>query len=340
LSGVHRATLIPGDGIGPSVCEAAVAVIEATGVKIEWDVLQAGLAAVEAGREPIPPDVIESIRTTKVALKGPTTTPVGEGYGSVNVALRTEFDLYANVRPCVAFPGVDTPFPGTDIVIIRENTQGLYTGQDMYVDPGRETAMLICYNTRTAMERIARYAFEWARKHGRRKITAIHKANILKNLSGVFLEAFRSVAQDYSREFEIRERILDAACMELVRKPLDFDVIVTTNMFGDLLSDLAAGLVGGLGLAPGGNYGDEVAIFEAIHGSAPDIAGKNVANPISVMLAGVMMLRHLGKEDAAERAYLAVADVLKEGQVLTPDLRPNSQYGTTDLTRAVVEHLG
>jgi isocitrate dehydrogenase (NAD+) len=338
LSGIHKVTLIPGDGIGPSVCEAAVAAIEATGVTIEWEVHQAGLAAIEAGREPLPSDVLESIRNTKVALKGPITTPVAEGYRSVNVSLRMEFDLYANVRPCVAFEGVDSPFPQTDIVIIRENTQGLYTGQDMYVGPEKQMAMMFAYNTRDAMRRISRYALEYARKHNRKRVTAIHKANILKSLSGIFLENFRDIAQEY-RDLEIRERIVDAVCMELVRKPYEHDVIVTTNMFGDILSDLAAGLVGGLGLAPGGNYGDEVAIFEAIHGSAPDIAGKNVANPISVMLAGVMMLHHIGEEDAAERLHMAIRDVLKEGEYLTPDLRPHSNWGTTDLTRAVVDHL-
>ncbi|MBU0691577.1 NAD-dependent isocitrate dehydrogenase [bacterium] len=335
---MHRATLIPGDGIGPSVCEAAVAAIEATGVKIDWQVHQAGLAAIEAGRDPLPKELLESIRDTKVVLKGPITTPVGEGYKSVNVSLRMEFDLYANVRPCVSFAGVNTPFPKTNIVIIRENTQGLYTGQDMYVGPDKQMAMLFAYNTRDAMRRISRYTLEYARTHGRKLVTAVHKANILKSLSGIFLENFREIAEDY-RDIEVRERIVDAVCMELVRKPYEHDVIVTTNMFGDILSDLAAGLVGGLGLAPGGNYGDEVAIFEAIHGSAPDIAGKNVANPISVMLAGVMMLRHIGEEDAAERMQLAIQDVLKEGEYLTPDLRPHSTWGTTDLTRAVVDHL-
>jgi isocitrate dehydrogenase (NAD+) len=338
LSSIHKVTLIPGDGIGPSVCEAAVAAIEATGVTIEWEVHQAGLAAIEAGRDPLPFETLESIRNTKVALKGPITTPIGEGYRSVNVSLRTEFDLYANVRPCVAFEGIDTPFPQTDIVVIRENTQGFYTGQDMYVGPEKQMAMMFAYNTRDAMRRISRYALEYARKHKRKRVTAIHKANILKCLSGIFLENFRDIAQEY-RDLEIRERIVDAVCMELVRKPYEHDVIVTTNMFGDILSDLAAGLVGGLGIAPGGNYGDDVAIFEAIHGSAPDIAGKNVANPISVMLAGVMMLHHLGEEDAAERLHMAIRDVLKEGEYLTPDLRPHSSWGTTDLTRAVVDHL-
>lgn len=338
MSRIHKATLIPGDGIGPSICEAAVAAIEATGVKIDWQVHQAGLAAIEAGMDPLPKELMESIRDTKVVLKGPITTPVGEGYKSVNVSLRMEFDLYANVRPCVAFQGVSTPFPKTNIVIIRENTQGLYTGQDMYVGPNKQMAMLFAYNTRDAMLRICRYTLEYARRHGRKRVTAVHKANILKSLSGIFLDSFREVAQEY-REIEVRERIVDAVCMELVRKPYEHDVIVTTNMFGDILSDLAAGLIGGLGLAPGGNYGDEVAMFEAIHGSAPDIAGKNVANPISVMLAGVMMLRHIGEEDAGERLQLAIQDVLKGGEYLTPDLRPHSTWGTTDLTRAVVDHL-
>ena len=339
MSKIHRVTLIPGDGIGPSVCDAAVAAIEATGVKIDWQVQQAGLAAVEAGRDPLPKELLELVRDTKVVLKGPITTPIGEGYKSVNVSLRTEFDLYANVRPCIAFEGVTTPFPKTDIVIVRENTQGLYTGQDMYVGPDKQMAMLFAYNTRDAMRRICRYTMEYARKHGRKHVTAVHKANILKSLSGIFLENFREIAEEY-KEIEVRERIVDAVCMELVRKPYEHDVIVTTNMFGDILSDLAAGLIGGLGLAPGGNYGDEVAMFEAIHGSAPDIAGKNVANPISVMLAGVMLLHYIDEEDAAERLQLAIRDVIKEGEYLTPDLRPQSNWGTTDLTRAVVDHLG
>ncbi len=331
----HRVTLIPGDGIGPSICESTIAVIEAAGVKINWDIKQAGVAALQAGNDPIPPDVIASIRETRVALKGPITTPVGEGYRSVNVTLRQEFDLYANLRPCKSFEGVKTAWPGVDMVIVRENTEGMYAGQELYVGVDKSSAVLVAFNTRKAMLRICRYAFEYARKHKRRKVTAIHKANILKKFSGILLHSFREVAAEYP-DIQLEDRIIDAACMGMVRKPQDFDVVVTTNLFGDILSDLAAGLVGGLGLAPGGNYGDGVAMFEAVHGSAPDIAGKNVANPIAMILAGTMMLHYLKESRAAEKIENAVQALLRDGKVLTPDLLDGSKYGTTDMTKALV----
>ena len=332
----HRVTLIPGDGIGPSICDSTLAVIEAAGVKIDWHVRQAGMTALQTVGDPNPPDVIASMRDTHVALKGPITTPVGEGYRSVNVTLRLEFDLYANLRPCKSFTGVQTAWPGVDMVIVRENTEGMYAGQELYTGIDKSSAVLVAFNTRKAMLRICRYAFDYARTHKRKKVTAIHKANILKKFSGILLHSFREVAAEYP-DIQYEDRIIDAACMAMVRKPQDFDVVVTTNLFGDILSDLAAGLVGGLGLAPGGNYGHDVAMFEAVHGSAPDIAGKNLANPLAMILAGCMMLRHLNEFDAAARIQNAVETLLKEGKVLTPDLLSGSTYGTTDMTKRMVE---
>lgn len=332
----HRVTLIPGDGIGPSICDATVAVIEAAGVPIEWDVHQAGMTAMQAVGDPIPKDVFASIRETRVALKGPITTPVGEGFRSVNVTLRQEFDLYANVRPSKSFEGVTAAWPGVDMVIVRENTEGMYAGQEFYAGTDRSTAVLVAFNSRKGMLRICRYAFEYSRRHGRKKVTAIHKANILKKFSGILLQCFREVAAEYP-DIAADDRIIDAACMNMVRKPQDFDVIVTTNLFGDILSDLAAGLVGGLGLAPGGNYGERVAIFEAVHGSAPDIAGKNLANPMAMMLAGCMMLSYLKEDAAARKIEKAIHTLLRQGKILTKDLLPESKYGTTDVTKAMVE---
>jgi isocitrate dehydrogenase (NAD+) len=257
----------------------------------------------------------------------------------VNVELRKTFDLFANIRPCVAFPGVDTPFHGTDIVVIRENLQGLYTGQEMYTDPQRSSAVVMAANSRVVMERICRYGCEWARKHSRKKITCVHKANILKIFSGIFLDSFRAVSKEFP-DLVFEEKIVDAVCMELVRKPHTFDVIITTNMFGDILSDLTAGLIGGLGLAPGGNYGPDAAMFEAIHGSAPDIAGKNIANPISIILAGAMMLKYIGETEKGLKIESAVRALLTEGKELTPDLKKGSSITTTDLTKALIRHLG
>jgi isocitrate dehydrogenase (NAD+) len=335
----HRATLVPGDGIGPSIAESAVSVIEAAGVDIDWDIQQAGMTAMETGGDPVPHALIESIRQTHVALKSPITTPIGEGFRSVNVALRQEFDLYANVRPCASLLGVRGARPGVDIVIVRENTEGMYAGQELYTGTDRSSAVLVAFNTRKAMLRICRYAFDYARRNNRKKVTAVHKANIMKKFSGILLTCFREVAQEYP-DIQPEERIIDATAMEMVRRPFIFDVIVTTNLFGDILSDLVAGLIGGLGVAPGGNYGEECAVFEAVHGSAPDIAGKNLANPLGLILSGNLMLRHIGEEKAADRIDRAIREVLAESRYLTPDLLPGSHYGTTDMTKALVDRLG
>lgn len=335
---MHRITLIPGDGIGPSIAEATIKVIEAAGVKIEWDRVDAGLAAIDKYRDPLPPNVLESITANKVALKGPLTTPVGSGFRSVNVALRKEFDLYANVRPARSFEGVPSRYRDVDLVIVRENTEEFYAGIEHYIDPSRSAAETIGIVTRSGSERIIRYAYEYARKHGRKKVTTVHKANILKYTGGLFLEVAREVARQYP-DIESNDKIIDNMAMQMVVNPHQFDVIVTTNLFGDILSDLASGLVGGLGLAPGANIGYNAAIFEAVHGSAPDIAGKNLANPCALILAGVMMLRHLGEESAADRIEAAVAAVLKEGKNVTKDLKPEGYVGTIEMTEAIIEKL-
>jgi isocitrate dehydrogenase (NAD+) len=335
---MHRVTLIPGDGIGPSIAEAAVRVIEAAGVKIHWDRVEAGMAAIDKYRDPLPPNVIESITQNNVALKGPLTTPIGSGFRSVNVALRKEFDLYANVRPARSFTGVPARYENIDIVIVRENTEEFYAGIEHYIDPSRSAAETIGIVTRMGSERIIKYAYEYARKHGRKKVTTVHKANILKYTGGLFLDVSREVAKHYP-DIKTEDRIVDNMAMQMVTHPHQFDVIVTTNLFGDILSDLASGLVGGLGLAPGANIGYSAAIFEAVHGSAPDIAGKNLANPCALILAAVMMLRHLGEESAADRIEDAVSEVLKEGKSVTADLKPAVPVGTTQMTDAIIARL-
>jgi isocitrate dehydrogenase (NAD+) len=335
---MHRVTLIPGDGIGPSIAEAAVRVIEAAGVKIHWDRVEAGMAAIDKYRDPLPPNVIESITQNNVALKGPLTTPVGSGFRSVNVALRKEFDLYSNIRPARSFIGVPARYENIDIVIVRENTEEFYAGIEHYIDPSRSAAETIGIVTRMGSERIIKYAYEYARKHGRKKVTTVHKANILKYTGGLFLDVSREVAKHYP-DITTEDRIVDNMAMQMVTNPHQFDVIVTTNLFGDILSDLASGLVGGLGLAPGANIGYSAAIFEAVHGSAPDIAGKNLANPCALILAAVMMLRHLGEESAADRIEDAVRAVLKEGKSVTADLKPAVPVGTTEMTDAIIARL-
>lgn len=337
---MHQVTLIPGDGIGPAIIEAAVMVLEAAGVQFEWDRQLAGMAAVEQLGTPIPEQTLESLRQTRVALKGPLTTPMGGGYRSVNVALRQEFNLYANVRPAVSFAGTAALHPNVKLVIIRENTEGLYSGIEHFITAdginiAAESTALI---TRSGSEKILRYAFEYARTNQRKRVTLVHKANILKCTTGMFLEIGRAVARMYP-ELEFNDKIIDACAMQMVMNPGAFDVIVTTNLFGDILSDLAAGLVGGLGLTAGANIGREAAIFEAVHGSAPDIAGKNIANPTAVIMAGVMMLDYLGEYQAGRRVEQAVRAVIQEGKSVTPDLNRVAPVSTQAMAEAIVAAL-
>jgi isocitrate dehydrogenase (NAD+) len=334
---VHEITWLPGDGIGPEIAQATLRALEATGVQLRLDEQKAGLAAVEAHGEPLPRAVIDSIRRTGVALKGPLTTPSGVGFRSINVALRQEFDLYANVRP------VRTLFPGRyqdiDLVLVRENTEGLYVGVEHYIGVGSDrkaAAESVMIVTRFGAERIVRYAFDYARRMGRRKVTLVHKANILKLTQGLILEAGREIAKQYP-EIAFEDRIIDATAMQLVLDPSRFDVLVTENMFGDILSDEMAGLVGGLGFAPAANVGGEVAIFEAVHGSAPDIAGQGVANPTALMLAACLMLEHLREDDAARRLRAAVEGVWREGRARTRDA--GGQATTAQFTDAVIAKL-
>lgn len=332
----HAITLLPGDGIGPEVMEATRLVIEATKVDVEWDRHSViGQTAVERGRPALPPDVIDSIQSTGVALKGPITTPVGQGFTSVNVQLRQRLDLYANVRPCVTLPGLDTPFEDTDLIIFRENTEGLYSGIENF-DERLQIADSIARVTRQGSERIIRFCFEYAKAHDRRHVTLAHKANILKKTSGLFLDVGREVAAEYP-EITFDDKIIDALCMELVMHPEDFDCIVSTNLFGDILSDLTAGLVGGLGVTAGANIGDEYAVFEAVHGSAPDIAGQNVANPTALIQSAVMMLRHIGEEAAADAIYAELVSMYQEGDSLTADVGGGSS--TSEFSKALADRV-
>src|SRR5947207_3270609 len=317
-----KVTLIPGDGIGPSITRATVRLLGAAGAEISWEEQVAGMAAVAKYGDPIPDETLDSIKRTRVALKGPLETPVGEGYRSITVALRKTFDLYANVRPAYSIlPG--GRYQNLDLVLIRENTEGLYVGVEHYIrvgDDPRAAAESIAIITRGGSERIVRYAFEYAVKHNRKKVTLVHKANILKFSQGLFLDTGRMVARDYAGKIEFDERIVDAMAMNLVLHPERFDVIVTTNLFGDILSDEISGLVGGLGLAPGANVGVNGAIFEAVHGTAPDIAGKGVANPGAVMLAACMLLDHIGDADRAKRIRRALETTIRDGTTVTRDL--------------------
>ena len=333
-------TLIPGDGIGPAITDATLRILDAAGAEITWDRQVAGLAGVERHRDPMPDQTLDSIRRTRLALKGPLETPVGEGYRSVNVALRKTFDLYANVRPSrTIVPG--GRFDGIDLVLIRENTEGLYSGVEHYIrigDDPKAAAESVAIVTRVGSERVIRYAFEYAVAHGRKKVTVVHKANILKFTSGLFLEVGRQVAADYERRgIEFDERIVDAMAMNLVIRPEAFDVIVTTNLFGDILSDQISGLVGGLGLAPGGNIGTSAAIFEAVHGTAPDIAGKGIANPAALVLAACMMLDHIGDHARASRVRAALEGTIRERRTVTRDL--GGTASTEEFTDAVVARL-
>ena len=331
-------TLIPGDGIGPSIADSTVRILEAAGVDIEWDRQVAGMAGIARWNDPIPEATLDSIKRTRLALKGPLETPVGQGFRSINVALRKTFDLYANVRP--AYTIVPGRFENIDIVLVRENTEGLYIGVEHYVrvgDDPKAAAESVAIVTRHGSERIVRYAFEYALAHGRKKVTLVHKANILKYSQGLFLDEGRMVAAEYAGRVEFEERIIDAMAMHLVIQPERFDVVVTTNLFGDILSDEISGLVGGLGLAPGANIGKNAAIFEAVHGTAPDIAGKNIANPGALVLAGCMMLDHIGDTARARRIRSAFERTIRERRALTRDL--GGTAGTDEFTDAVIAAL-
>jgi isocitrate dehydrogenase (NAD+) len=332
----HPVTLIPGDGIGPEVADAAMRAVDATGVKIDWDRQELSSEVITRTGESLPAHVIESLERTRVGLKGPVTTPVGGGFSSVNVALRKRLDLFANVRPIRTMPGVKTRFSDVkiDMVIFRENTEDLYSGLEHEVVKDVVTSLKVI--TRHASTRIAKFAFEYAKSHQRRKVTAIHKANIMKLADGLFLRCARESAAPYP-EIEYKELIVDNASMQLVMRPETFDILLLPNLYGDIVSDLAAGLVGGLGLAPGANVGENHAVFEAVHGSAPDIAGKGVANPTAMMLSAVMMLDHLGETAAAERLQKAVERVYAEGKSLTPDV--GGTASTSQLTDAVIAAL-
>jgi len=328
-------TLIPGDGIGPELADAARGVLEATGIGFEWDVQQAGEATIAAEGTPLPDRVIESIRRNGVAIKGPITTPVGSGFRSVNVGLRQALELYANVRPALTMKGVESRYENIDLIIVRENTEDLYAGIEHRVGPDAAESIKII--TRAASQRIARYAFEYAVKNGRRKVTAVHKANIMKLSDGLFLESCQQVAAEYAGRVEFEDRIVDNMCMQLVQKPELYDVLVLPNLYGDIVSDLAAGLVGGLGVAPGANIGEKAAVFEPVHGSAPKYAGQNKANPTALILSGALMLRHLGETDAADALERAVREVIAEGKTVTYDL--GGTAGTREFGEAVAGRL-
>jgi isocitrate dehydrogenase (NAD+) len=328
---LHRVTLIPGDGIGPEVVNAAVRILEATGVRFEWDPQLAGADAYAKTKEYIPKSLYESVERTRCALKGPVTTPIGGGFASINVTLRKKFELFANFRPITNLPNIPTHYPGIDLIIVRENTEGEYAGIEHEVVPGVMESLKII--TEKASTRISRFAFDYARRFGRKKIHAIHKANIMKLTDGLFLRCARDTSQIYP-DVQYFEHIVDNTCMQLVMNPYQYDVMLMENLYGDIISDLCAGLVGGLGLVPGANLGHECAIFEAVHGSAPDIAGKNLANPTAVLQSGVLMLRHLGELQAADRVHAAMEQVYTERKHLTRDVGGTS--GTSEFADAVI----
>ena len=357
----YDVTLIPGDGVGPEIAEATRKVLDASGVQFNWDVQEAGTEVFEAEGTPLPDRVLESIKRNRTAIKGPVTTPVGTGFRSVNVTLRQELDLYACLRPCIAFKGARTMYEGLDLVIVRENTEDLYAGieyekgskdvEDLRAfikeRSGRELSPNVGISikpiTVEGTERIVRFAFEYARDNGRKKVTSVHKANIMKFSDGLFLEVSREVAKDYP-DIEFEDRIIDNMCMQLVQKPELYDVLVLPNLYGDIVSDLAAGLIGGLGLAPGANIGKDMAVFEPTHGSAPKYKGLNKMNPFAMMLSGVMMLRHLGEQDAAQRMQNAIADIIEEGKDVTYDMKPDrddpTAASTMGVADAVIEKMG
>lgn len=357
----YRITLIPGDGIGPEVAFAAQACLNATGIPLEWDVQVAGEEAVGQQGSPLPESVLESIRRNKVALKGPITTPIGTGISSVNVGLRQSLDLYASVRPCRLYPGVYSRYEQVDLVLIRENTEDLYAGIE-YGDGTPEVRELISWVkthggktvqpdaaialkaiSMRCSERIVRFAFEYVLKHNRKKITAVHKANIMKRTDGLFLDVFRRVAREYAGRVEFEDQLADSLCMQLVQSPQDYDVLVLPNLYGDIISDLCAGLVGGLGVTPGANIGKQFAVFEPVHGSAPRLAGKNKANPAAAILSAVLLLRYLGEMKAADRLEWAVSEVLREGHSVTGDLKSieigDPAVGTREMTDAIVRKI-
>lgn len=331
---MYTITLIPGDGIGPEITEAMIMAVEATGVKINWEKVEAGAEVIEKYGTPLPDSVLESIRKNKVAIKGPLTTPIGSGFRSVNVALRKELDLYSCLRPAKTIKGVKSKFDNIDIVIVRENTEDLYAGIERQID--ENTAESIKRITRGASERIAKFAFDYAVKEGRKKVTAVTKANICKFSDGLFLEACQKIAEDYP-QIDYEERLVDNMCMQLVQKPELYDVLVLPNMYGDIISDLAAGLIGGLGIAPGGNLGDNIALFEPVHGSAPKYKGLYKTNPTALILSAVMMLKHIGELEASERLYKAVSAVIGEGKTVTYDL--GGTASTLEMGRAIAENL-
>jgi isocitrate dehydrogenase (NAD+) len=330
----YEVTCIPGDGIGPEIMAATKVAVAATGVDIAWEDVDAGADVMEKYGTPLPETVLASIRRTKVAIKGPVTTPVGSGFRSVNVALRKELDLYANLRPAVSIPGVKSRYEDVDLVIVRENTEDLYSGVEHMVGPDAAESIKII--TRFGSERIARFAFAYARREKRRKVTAVHKANIMKLSDGLFLEVACKVAQDYP-EIEFEDRIVDNMCMQLVQKPELYDVLLCPNLYGDILSDLCAGLVGGLGVAPGANIGENIAVFEPVHGSAPKYAGLDKADPTALTLSAVLMLGHLGEHEAAQRLFAAVRSVIGAGRRVTYDLGGTS--GTKDMGEAIAEEV-
>jgi isocitrate dehydrogenase (NAD+) len=357
----HRVVLIPGDGTGPELTEATRRALEATGVEFDWDVREAGADVMEQyGGNPLPPDVLDAIRDSGVALKGPITTPVGGGFRSVNVALRKELDMYAQVRPCKSYPGVRSRFQDVDLIIVRENTEDLYAGIEYEQGSAdaqelvgwieskggklrhRDVGISIKPISITGTRRIFEFAFDYARKNGRKKITAVHKANIMKFSDGLWLRVAREVAAE-NEDIHFDDRIVDNMCMQLVQRPEEYDVLVLPNLYGDVLSDLCAGMIGGLGMAPGANHGDDVAVFEPTHGSAPKYAGMNKVNPMAELLSGMLMLRHLGEQGAAMRLERAIADVIAEGQSVTYDMKPTrndpTAVGTSEVADAVIEKL-
>jgi isocitrate dehydrogenase (NAD+) len=330
----RRVTLIPGDGIGPEVSAAAVKVIDAAGANLEWEKVEAGIDVVEKHGKPLPDHVLETIKKNKVALKGPLTTVVGKGFASVNVELRKTLDLYANLRPVQNLPGIPSRFGDIDLVVVRENTEDLYSGIEHRVAPGVTESLKVI--TRKASRRIAKFAFDYAVKHGRKKVTAVHKANIMKLSDGLFLETTQKIADDYPG-IQYQEVIVDNLCMQLVMRPQQYDVLLLTNLYGDIVSDLCAGLVGGLGLVPGANIGDRYAIFEAVHGSAPDIAGKGIANPLAILLSGILMLEHIGQMETARKIREAIHRVTQQVEALTPDL--GGKASTMDMAEAIIAEL-